>query len=424
MSVQKVKTVTSGAASSGELKARCPRSLLDAGADPLPAADEDGLVPVLLAWSDGLLRTIRPIKDAPGLVLPRLVEPHAHLDKAFSWAEHPNRVGTYAEALAANFREHQTRTAERVHARAERALQLAWSHGLRAVRSHVDSLGPGAACSWDVLSALRRRWHGRVSLQLVALVPVEHWITPEGERLAAVVAQARGLLGGVLPHPCRGRRPRQALRRLLQLADRHGCAVDLHIDEADSHPANGVRQLLRVMEGMRVTVPVTCSHASSLSLLRAGSLRRLVDRMARQQLTVVALPLTNGWLLGRRDSQTPLRRPLAPIRQLQLAGVPVAVGGDNVQDPWFPGGQLDPLALMAMSLPLAQLAPWDDHGLRPFGTDAAQLMGLSWDGRLRAGAPADLIHLPGGAWPELLAMAARRRVLVGGRWVQDWAERP
>ena len=214
---------------------------------------------------------------------------------------------------------------------------------------------------------------------------------------------------------------RRALRRLLELADHHGCPVDLHIDEAASHPAHGIRQLLRVLESMSVSVPVTCSHASSLSLLSAGSLQRLGNRMARQNLQVVALPLTNGWLLGHHDNETPLRRPLAPIRQLQRAGIPVAVGGDNVQDPWYPGGQLDPLALMAMSLPLAQLAPWDDHGLRPFGTDATGLMGLEWDGRLREGAPADLIHLPDGGWPELLSMAARRRVLVGGHWVQDWA---
>lgn len=180
-----------------------------------------------------------------------------------------------------------------------------------------------------------------------------------------------------------------------------------------------MHQLLRTMERMEVSVPVTCSHASSLALLRDGALRRLADRMARQNLQVVALPLTNGWLLGRQGDTTPLRRPLAPIRQLQNAGVRVAVGGDNVQDPWFPGGQLDPLALMAMSLPLAQLAPWDDHGLKPFCTDAAQLMGLAWDGVLRNGAPADLIHLPQGGWPELLAIPSARRVLAGGQWVDN-----
>ena len=410
-----------GLLSSGELRARCPRSLLDMGSDPLPEAAVDGLIPVVLTWSDSRITSLKPASEATGLVLPRLVEPHAHFDKAFSWTEHPNLQGTYEQALAANFREHETRTALKVQQRGERCLQLAWKHGLRAVRSHIDSLGPGANFSWEVLSDLRNHWRERIELQLVALVPIEHWSTAEGEHLAAAVAKVDGLIGGVLVPPCRGRATRRALRRLLELADRHGCPVDLHIDEAASQPAEGVRQLLRVLESMTVSVPVTCSHASSLSLLSAGALRRLGTRMARQNLQVVALPLTNGWLLGHRDNETPLCRPLAPIRQLQRAGIPVAVGGDNVQDPWYPGGQLDPLALMAMSLPLAQLAPWDDHGLKPFGTDATGLMGLDWDGRLRAGAPADLIHLPEAGWPELLAMACRRRVLAGGDWVQDEA---
>ena len=109
---------------------------------------------------------------------------------------------------------------------------------------------------------------------------------------------------------------------------------------------------------------MTCSHASSLALLRDGALRRLADRMARQNLQVVALPLTNGWLLGVKATPPPAS-PVGTDPAVAERGVRVAVGGDNVQDPWFPGGQLDPLALMAMSLPLAQLAPWDDHGLSP-----------------------------------------------------------
>ncbi len=404
---------------SGELTALCPRLLLETTIEGLTPVASDGLIPVSITWHEGVICSIEPVAEAKGLVLPRLVEPHAHLDKAFSWDDYPNPAGTFDAALAANYREHQTRTLQQVQARGQRALQLAWRHGLRAVRSHIDSVGPGAACSWDALTALQQEWRGRLELQLVALVPVEHWSTPDGEQLAATVAAAGGALGGFIKPPCRGRRERQALRRLLELADQHGCLVDLHIDEASSHPAAGMRQLLRVMESMDVSVPVTCSHVSSLALLRGSSLRRLADRMARQELQVVALPLTNGWLLGRHGDDTPLRRPLAPIRQLQKAGVRVAVGGDNVQDPWFPGGQLDPLALMAMSLPLAQLAPWDDHGLQPFSTDAAQLMGLAWDGVLRKGAPADLIHLPQGGWPELLALTTSRRVLAGGQWVQD-----
>ena len=404
---------------SGSLRSRCPVSLVELpqGSEPDPTAD--GLVSLELRWKGGKISSVSLVSDAQGLLLPRLVEPHAHLDKAFSWSDFPNPKGTYEGAMEANMREHRTRTAERVHERSERALALAWLHGLRAIRTHIDSLGPGAACSWDVLTSARQRWKKRIELQLVALVPITHWSTPEGGRLASQVAAAGGVIGGVIEPPCRGRGPRQALRRLLALAERYGCPVDLHIDEASEHPAAGVRQLLRVLSTMTVSVPITCSHASSLSLLNPASLRRLGDQMAEHQLQVVALPLTNGWLLGRQGQATPLQRPLAPIRQLRDCGVCVAVGGDNVQDPWFPGGNLDPLALMAMGVPLAQLAPWDDEGVAPYSTDAARLLDLAWDGVLCPGAPADLIHVPTGGWPELLSAPPQRQVLAGGVWVQD-----
>ena len=131
---------------------------------------------------------------------------------------------------------------------------------------------------------------------------------------------------------------------------------------------------------------------------------------------MVALPLTNGWLLGQSPEATPLRRPLAPIRQLQRAGVRVAVGGDNVADPWFPAGDFDPLALMASCLPLAQLAPWQRLGLSPFTTAASAVMRLGWDGRIGCDAPADLIVLEADSWSEALRRPPERRVLIGGRW--------
>ena len=79
--------------------------------------------------------------------------------------------------------------------------------------------------------------------------------------------------------------------------------------------------------------------------------------MAAAQLRVIALPLTNAWLLARSDDATPVQRPQAPIRQLQRCGVTVAVAGDNVADPWFPGGDFDPLTLLAAAMPLTQLLP-------------------------------------------------------------------
>jgi len=156
-----------------------------------------------------------------------------------------------------------------------------------------------------------------------------------------------------------------------------------------------------------------------MSLLPSGPLLRIAERLAQHEINVVALPLTNAWLLGRSAGITPVQRLLAPISQLQQAGVKVAVGGDNVQDPWFPTGNFDPLSLMSFSMPFAQLAPWQRLGLSPFTTAAANLMGLEWDGTIGIGSPAELLLLDASSWSEALSSRPQRRVLINGCWADD-----
>lgn len=410
------------------LAVRVPRALLEpaalAGGAPLPCGDAEGLLAVECSLQGGQLAAIAPLPPAAAaaplpLALPPLVEPHAHLDKAFSWPGFANGEGSMLGALQANQREAAARSEALVLERGERALQQAWRYGLRAIRSHVDSGGPQERPSWDALLDLQRRWRGRVELQLVAMVPIAHWDTPAGEALAARVAAAAGLLGGVLGPPfAEGYGQRMALRALLRLAERLGCGIDLHIDEADDQPGRGLQLLLAELRRTPVTVPITCSHCSSLALLPAAAQRRLAAGLALRGVAVVALPSTNLWLLGRRPGCSPLQRPLAPLALLQQEGVAVAIGGDNVQDPWYPGGDFDPIELLRLTLPALQLAPWQRQGLMPFSSVPARLLALPWDGVLRPGAPADLLLLAASSWSELLARSPQRRVLRAGRWLE------
>jgi cytosine deaminase len=408
----------------GPLRLVLPRCLLDSGLTGMPVVRDQGrqgLVPLELEHREGVITALRPLPAADEplpIALPPLVEPHAHLDKCFTVDRWPNASGTLQEALAQNHREAAGRTREQVWARAERALERAWRQGLRAIRSHIDSGGPGGQPSWEALLDLRERWAGRVELQLVALVPLAHWSTPEGEALARWVAERGGLLGGVLgPPEGDGRSDRDALRSLLALADRLGAGIDLHIDEADLAPARGVRLLLDLLERQPVAVPITCSHAASLGLLREQRLAPLADRLAAAAVAVVALPLTNLWLLGRRPERTPLLRVQAPLRSLQRAGVRVAVGADNVQDPWYPGGDFDPVELLRLAPLTSHLHPALGEGLTPFTTEPARLLGLAWDGVVRVGAPADLLLLAADSWGALLARSPQRRVLRAGCWL-------
>jgi cytosine/creatinine deaminase len=154
-----------------------------------------------------------------------------------------------------------------------------------------------------------------------------------------------------------------------------------------------------------------------MGLLPLAAQQRLAERLARLQVEVVALPTTNLWLLGRRGDADLAQRPLAPVRQLQRAGVVVAVGGDNVQDPWDPGSDFDPLELLRLACRVCHCPPWQRQGITPFTTAPARLLGLAWDGIVRQGSPADLVITSATSWSELLARPPQRRVLRGGQWL-------
>jgi cytosine deaminase len=101
--------------------------------------------------------------------------------------------------------------------------------------------------------------------------------------------------------------------------------------------------------------------------------------------------------------------------------VEVAIGGDNVRDPWYPGGDFDPVELLRFAMPACHLMPWQRQGISPFCGAAARVLELEWDGVIRPGCPADLLVLDVADWSELLARPPQRRVLRDGCWLPEVA---
>ena len=177
-----------------------PRCLIGNGRDVLGTSiDKEGLSAVQVEWRNGTINSIKGLKETPTspkeILLPRFVEPHAHLDKAFSWSRSPNLKGSYQEALAANLREYQMRSIDQLLFSIEKSLDLALVNGIGAIRSHIDSFGRTALKDWDLLENVRTKWRDKIFLQFVALVPLDFWQTYEGELLAQKVASNGALLG-------------------------------------------------------------------------------------------------------------------------------------------------------------------------------------------------------------------------------------
>ena len=405
------------------LQIRWPLALLEPGHCRGLAPDGDGLVNLALIIDGTTVTRIEPLPRIGGshlpLALPAAVEPHCHLDKAFTWSQFPNPDGTIPGALDANFREHQHRSPAAVTDRINRALQTAWCQGYRALRSHLDLGWAGSPATWEAVTHTWGVWSDRLQLQPIAMAPLELWDNPAGVKLARRLALLGGGMGGALDHHnTQGSPWPDHLAQLLRLAADQGCMVDLHIDETCDPRSRCLEGLLDLLEQEPLPVSVTVSHGCSLAQQPPEQVRRTAERLAALHIPLVSLPTTNLWLQDRPSTRyTPRLRGVAPIHELQDGGVMVAIGGDNVADPWFPGGNFHPMELWRFAIPTTHLHPWEQRGLTPFTSAPAQVLGLSWDGILRNGCPADLILMEASSWQGVLATPQRLRVLRDGVWL-------
>ncbi len=403
---------------SGKTEVLIPRSLCEIeNADTLNV-DAEGFASVFVAWEKGIVSELKPIytqnKKPKKILFPRFVETHSHFDKSFTFGEFPNFKSNYQEALSVNLEEHKTRTTKKVLERAEKSLNLAIKNGYRAIRSHIDTYITQDNKIWDELFNLQKKYSSKLKLQYVALASLEFWDTSHGEELAKKFSREDGILGGVLVPPFNKAKIKYLLSKTLLLADKYKLEIDLHIDESNIEPGAGIKILLETIDRLNIKVPITCSHLSSILSLNDNEILKLGRKIAEKDIKVIALPLTNFWLLNRKDKSTSLYRPVAPIKQLQKSLVDVSIGSDNVQDPWYPFGNYDPFYLISLAMPMLQLSPWERLTLSSLLLSPSRLLNLNWDGLVKKGCPADFVILDAEKWADVFSSNLKREVLING----------
>jgi len=381
--------------------------------------DSEGLCSVSITWENGVVSELKSLKDKDSkpkkILFPRFVEAHSHVDKSFTWEDFPNLESNYGGALSVNLEEHKTRTTDKVLERVEKSLKLAIKNGYRAIRSHIDTYKSQSIDIWIELFKLQKKFSFELSLQFVALAPLEFWDTSNGEELAKMFSSFGGILGGVIVPPFNKKDTSKFLAKMLLLASKYKLEIDLHIDESIIEPGAGLKILLETIENLKInSIPITCSHLSSLISLSPSEISNIGEKMAEKNIKVIALPLTNFWLLNRDNKNTSLKRPVAPIKQLQKSHVDVSLGSDNVQDPWYPFGNFDPFYMLSCAVPMLQLNPWERMTLSAIFLAPSRLLNLKWDGLIKKGCPADFVILEAQSWGDVFSCSLKRKVFIKG----------
>jgi cytosine deaminase len=329
-------------------------------------------------------------------------EPHAHLDKALSWRELAPPLGDLDDAIACWRAGSASLTEDSFRHRALTAVAAMLRNGITAIRTHVDVLDDedplrGVRALRDVRDRLR----GLVDLEIAVLAGPG---TPTHHIEAALEAGAQ-IIGGA-PHIADG--PVDEVIRLVDLAEKHGTGIDLHVDEFLDGDHLTVSAYAERVTDWPASMSRTAGHCSRLATLPPTELDKVAAQLARAAVSVVALPITNLYLLGRHGSSTG-RRGITAIDVLRHHGVLVAAGADNIRDPFNPVGRADPLETASLLITAAHQTPSAASEL--VTSSARKVLGLDPAGP-QVGARADFLAVQGSDLLDVIAAAPADRVVI------------
>ncbi|MBM6698873.1 cytosine deaminase [Bifidobacterium pullorum subsp. saeculare] len=290
-----------------------------------------------------------------GLLLPPFVDPHVHLDAAFTAGEPEwNESGTLFDGIRIWAERKRTLTYDDVHDRAWRTVMRMVSHGIQHIRTHVDVTDPSLT-ALHALLALREEVCDYVDLQVVAF-PQEGILSfPHGKELMEeAVREGADAVGGIPHYEFNQEYGAASVRFLMDLAERTGRLVDVHCDEIDD-PASRNLEVLATEAYERGMGPmVTASHTTAMGSYNDAYAYKLFRLLGMAGMNFVSNPLVNMHLGGRFDTY-PKRRGLTRVKELDEAGITVSFGEDDIRDPWSPLGDGNMLDVVHMGLYAAQL---------------------------------------------------------------------
>ena len=378
---------------------------------------------------NGAVTRLEPAKAAPdsvalGTLLPCLADAHVHIDKTYVVDEVGAADGDLFKAIALMGQHSASWTIEAIAGRMQRAVEGAYQHGTRAMRTHLDWGEANAPKSLAAFEALRNTWRGRVALQCVSLTRLDFFENDQvGLEIAEVLARVndRGdksagetaLLGAFV---YRNADMRAKLQRVFDLARSRDLHLDFHVDEGLDADACGLRVIAELTIANHYQGKVTCGHACSLSIQPLPDALGTLKLCAKAGIFLIALPSTNLYLQGAWDT-TPVERGITRLKEAVTQGLQSSIATDNVADGFYPYGSYDLMDTYALGVQAAHLSP-ADAWLSTITTSPAAAMGLPWDGRIKVGCPADFVLLNAKSAYELISPAGRqRRVIRAGQFL-------
>jgi len=337
--------------------------------------------------------------DAGGrAVIPGLIEPHLHLDKAMLHRRLPARLGTLDEAIQVTGILKSKQQREDVLGRSRRVLDMAVQNGTVAIRAHPDVDLIQGLIGVETLLQLREEYKHLLDLQIVAF-PQEGILKSEGtyDLMETAMGMGADVVGGCPYNELSSDDARRHIDMVFDMAQKHDANVDMHADFSDEVTDQRFACASYIAQktiDASYQGRVSLGHVTSLGALTPKELQPVMDLLYEADISIVTLPATDLYLGGRKDDKNQ-RRGLTPVSALYNAGVNVAYSSNNVRNAFTPFGKADMLVIGNMLAHVIQFGtPEHQAAVLDMGTkNAARAIGIARDYGIAVGNQADLVIL-------------------------------
>ncbi len=344
------------------------------------------------------------------LVIPGLVDPHLHLDKALLLEQCPAKEGDFQEALEETFSLKRNFTIEDIQARARRVLESEIAFGTTTIRSHVEVDPVLKLTSIKALLPLKKEYAWGLTLQLAVFAQEGITNQPGTEALLREAIAMGGDVIGSAPYTDPD--PEQNIRIVFDIAQEFDCDVDFHLDFLDDDaplllPFVASETIKRGWQNR-----VCLGHMTRLAGLSPVDLKAMGALLKEAGISVLALPASDLYMMARKDTHN-IRRGIAPIQQLIELGVNGAIATNNIQNLFTPFGDGDPLKICTLIAQTLQLGTTASHEqcLEMATTRAARAIGIHNYG-IAPGKAADLVIVEARSASEAIGAAPTGRMTI------------
>ena len=357
-------------------------------AELLDIAIRDGKI---VALEKGLSAEAGQVIDAKGcLVTESFVNGHLHLDKVYTLkmagedalkSYNGEGMGGAMTGIeqAANFKAAYDESWILPNVR--KACDLALKYGNTHIRAFADVDSKARLEGVKALLKAREEYKGRVELQVVAF-PQDGVAREPGAK--ELVKQALDLgadvVGGIPWIEFTREDEQDHVDAMCAYAKEYNKPISMLLDDLGDGEERTLEMLCKRSIAMGWQGRVTAQHCRAMELYPENYFRKLTSLLKQAGVGIVSDPHT-GPLAAR-------------VKDLLAAGVPVALGQDDIQDAYYPFGENNMLQIAFLASHLLRMLTFDDMELLydMITTTAARVLGME-NHALKVGGNADLVVL-------------------------------